>query len=763
MYRNNCLRFILMSFVALVCSDVFGTDSDRGMQVRFSLAADSVTVTVSGIVTDKATGEPLPGALIRAHVLAKSFRGPDYFERCPQGQVVTDEQGRYRVAIETPLATTGPFKGRDGMCVYASAPGHETLPQYIRPNITSELTEFTCDFALGTGRRLSGVVVDPAGQPVAGALVRVQNTLNGDWNFFGALGTATTNDRGAFEIWIASEAREYLTDDPWLTVLKRGRGATFVWDLLKNADLGTLTLPPCGTIAGRVVDGQGQGVPHCEVSVRGFPCGLIGTTRTDAAGRYVLGGIPGEPSIVDFGVRKNGRFIESLAQVQVFARLDPKVNLRDAANFSVIARDNETVSADDMVVGEDCSVTGRLLASGSSLGLGGLMVRLDTSWEMMVETDIEGNFHFPRVGPGEHRLTVYLPHNLRYDRGIGRTTILAVPGEPVKNVQIQLDDLAELRVQYLDAGGNPLPGVTASATWSSDGGAWTEGTVSDADGWAVLYLYPGDSQYIGGWDRSDRLVTESVTRAKPTAAQIMEPIQVVMVQAATLTGRLVDETGRPVSGGRFTGRLTYADGTVTQRPVATEENGHFTLGQLVPGVVALSLETDSILYENILGPAFEIEPGKSMGLGDISLVDGIDKVAAIEAFFDGIVAEPAELLATARELLEAVRDADYTRPEAWRDFIKPEYCVYTDYPAWVQWICTHLKDNPIVSIELGDVTRSRTEGFWQGHRNIPAVDYQLTLRDGTVLKGVLLFDYDAGKKFWMGMHGLDWHLNDPLR
>jgi len=768
MYRRHCL------WIALLLVGLHGRPGiaqDKGMHVRFSLEAGPVTVTASGLVTDKQTGLPIPGALVRAHIVAYQYEGPDQFERCPQGETLTDEQGRYTLQMETPLTTTGPSKGKDGLCLYAGAPGYETLPQYIKPRIAPETTEFAdCDFALGAGRRLSGVLEDPEGHPVAEALVRVQNGWNSDWNFFGALGLATTNERGEFELWIASTPRDHLTRNPWLTILKRGQGATFVWDILRKDDLGTLTLPACGTVAGRVVDSQGDPVPDCEVSVRGYPCGLIGKTQTDANGQYVLRGIPGEPSIVDFYTRKNGHFIEPWGNVQVFARLDPQTDLKDTANYTVRTQDNETLTAGDMVIGEDLGVSGRLIARGGNLGLGGLVVRLDDNWDTIAEADIEGNFYLPYVAPGEHTVTAFLPHNLRGHRGIGRTTIDATAGVPLTDVEIQIDELAEQRVQYLDANGNPLPGITASATWSQEDGAWTEGTVSDADGWAVLYLYAGEVQYIGGTDRSSRFVAETSVKIKPAPAAIMAPIQIVMVEAATLAGQLLDEQGNSLSSARLTCRLAYADGTKNERLLTTDENGHFVLPRIVPGVAALALETDSLLYKNVLGRVFEIEPGQTLEFGPLPLVGGLDKAAALERFFAQTVKDPTELRAAAMRLLLAVRTADYTNveqwdrsPGAWKDFIEPGYCVHTNYPAWVEWVCTHFKANPIETIELGDVSRSESDGFWKGHQNVPAIDYKLTLRDGTVLKGLLLFDYPLSKEYWMGMHGLDWHLNDPLK
>ena len=149
--------------------------------------------------------------------------------------------------------------------------------------------------------------------------------------------------------------------------------------------------------------------------------------------------------------------------------------------------------------GTEAGVSGRLIATDVPYSLSGLLVRLDYSRANMVEADFEGRFHFPFVSPGEHTLTAYLPHNLRYDRGIGRATVEVQAGRPLTDVEIPLESLAELRVQYLDADGNPLKNISGSATWSKNGhGAWTEGTQSNGDGWAVLYLYPGSVQYIRG-------------------------------------------------------------------------------------------------------------------------------------------------------------------------------------------------------------------------------------------------------------------------
>jgi uncharacterized iron-regulated protein len=130
---------------------------------------------------------------------------------------------------------------------------------------------------------------------------------------------------------------------------------------------------------------------------------------------------------------------------------------------------------------------------------------------------------------------------------------------------------------------------------------------------------------------------------------------------------------------------------------------------------------------------------------------------------------PAIIVAAADRLIDAIRKADYDNPKkwkadpgAWKNFIKPDYCVYTDYPAWVQWICENFRDNPIVRVEYGQVYAKQIKAFY-GEGYLPHIPYKLTRKDGSTLQGVLPFDYSAKSDEWMGYNGLDWHLNSPLK
>ena len=111
---------------------------------------------------------------------------------------------------------------------------------------------------------------------------------------------------------------------------------------------------------------------------------------------------------------------------------------------------------------------------------------------------------------------------------------------------------------------------------------------------------------------------------------------------------------------------------------------------------------------------------------------------------------------TAEQLFGAIRNGDYKRHESghyWRNFLLPEsvdYQVHHDFPGWVRWVCKTFKNNPITSVELGAVSKSQD--------GLPTVSYIVRLEDGRELKGGLPFRYMPRQGNWMGVQGIDWHL-----
>lgn len=175
----------------------------------------------------------------------------------------------------------------------------------------------------------------------------------------------------------------------------------------------------------------------------------------------------------------------------------------------------------------------------------------------------------------------------------------------------------------------------------------------------------------------------------------------------------------------------------------------------------------------------QFENGQWLNTGE----DRFDSVEVAAAKFDRInrerneadqkhhnVLDKAELLkGLAQELFNKLETADYEailknydqesgtwQRDGWKK-LGIDYCVHTDWPSFALWVCRTFKDNPIQSVELGEVFISDKQ--LMGHENkAPAIPYKLTLKDGGVLEGDLYFAYRASRQDWQPTEGIDWHL-----
>ncbi len=596
-------------------------DSGGGIVLEFTTGGDPVTVTVTGRVTDAAGGAPIAGALVRGNVLVWANR-PEIFEKAAYQVARTDDDGRYRMQFATQLTMSGPQAGEDSLCVYVYAEGYAPRHEFVRPYVTAASTDFgSVDFALEPGSRITGKVVDADGQPLAGVRVEAQNGYSGVIAYFGAMGRTRSDRDGCFELWVSKIQKDNQYAPRWYEFHKEAYGWAFGWDVESN-HLGEVTVPEGATVEGRVMNLEGVPVAGCPVAARTMMWATVGTTVTDQEGRYVLTGLPGKPGVVEFFKTKNKTWMPLWGEVTVFARMDADASLKTAAQYKIIPDEGKVVSGPDLVVGAGAYVAGTLIPPTSTFPLKGLLLRLDYDWDFMVEADAAGRFRFPSVPPGKHRLTAYLPMNLRGDRGIGSTEITTESGKPVEGAKIELEALTEVRVQFVDLWGNLLEGVTAGATWSADGsGFWTEGTKSGADGWAVLYLYPGSKQYVRGFDHSERkLVAANHEEVEPREGEVIDYVRITMVEAAGIKGRFVDEAGAPVAGKRVSLALSYADGSDARTNAETDTTGAFTVKpHLRPGIVSLSAETAPLELKGASLRAVEVTPGSVTDLGVVRL------------------------------------------------------------------------------------------------------------------------------------------------
>ena len=600
---------------------------EAALKLRFSLdsnnEADKIyTVTVSGRVLDKATDQPVAGAKVRGHIIVwrAGNTKSDLFDRCPFQETTTNPKGEYQLKFETPLTLSGPMKSKDNLCIDAGTNGYETRPVYLSGKVTPQRTDFPqSDIKLEKGKEVQGLLVDESGKPVRGAIISVQSGLNGNWSFFHSLGETTTDQNGKFHFNCSTDDN-LVAQNPWIQVYMPGYGVGFYFDILKKGDMGTLTLPRGGEIRGKVVGTDGKGIANCNVVA--FSLWMERWhVQTDGDGNYSIAGFPGENTIMTFTERKNGKGMRDSAKVDIYAQMDPEQSLGDAPTCQIIPQDAKTLTAPDLVIGNTASVSGKLIPAKLSPPLKGLMVRLDADWGKMVEADAEGNFVFPSVPAGKHCLTIYLPNNLRGDRGIGRTDIDIQPQQKLEGISIQIDQLAEARVQILNIQGAPLEGITAGATWNRNGwGFWTEGTRSGPDGWAVLYLYPGDTQYVRGMDMdAHKLVANGFIEVNPKPGEVIDNLRVTMVPPAKINLRVVNEQDQPVKEKSLEGSIEYADGTQWADHIKTDAEGRIEIPNLTPGTVKICLTTQPVELTAAMDSLTEIKPGETKDLGILKL------------------------------------------------------------------------------------------------------------------------------------------------
>jgi hypothetical protein len=171
-----------------------------------------------------------------------------------------------------------------------------------------------------------------------------------------------------------------------------------------------------------------------------------------------------------------------------------------------------------------------------------------------------------------------------------------------------------------------------------------------------------------------------------------------------------------------------------------------------------------------------LENGRWLNMGN----DRVSSVEAAETHFKAWMTRDAteadamrdplahadEIQATAVQLFDRLRAADYAKilsyyhdgkwdNDGWKKFpTLGLYTVATDYPSFALWCATHFKDNPIVSVHLGDVFIS--DALVADKTGRPTVPYKVALEDGSVLAGNLPFYREQGK--WIGLEGIDWHL-----
>ena len=270
-----------------------------------SAGAEPVTIDVElprgvvmrGRITDAATGKP-----VRGRVAYLPFSDNPYLSAAPgfsgDAGVWTDRDGSYEtIGLPGPavlLATAWEDRftmsrpeqwgvPADEQGFFSTAMGLQSCRsahRVARIDPKEGATTLEQDFALERGITVTGKLVDAAGRPVnrASAFGLHVLSVSDDVDDRGFTVTGLERDRPR-PVWFLNSERTL------------GRAITLPGD--EHGPL-TVTLQPCGTIVGRVIDGKGGPRPNVRVS-SSVELGLAHQdTRTDADGRFrITGLLPG--------------------------------------------------------------------------------------------------------------------------------------------------------------------------------------------------------------------------------------------------------------------------------------------------------------------------------------------------------------------------------------------------------------------------------------------------------------------------------------
>jgi len=340
------------------------------------------------------------------------------------------------------------------------------------------------------------------------------------------------------------------------------------WDTTDSEDVGETSLRKGVSLSGRVVDSEGRPVADAEVV---HPSGLD-AVRTNAEGKFALEGVAESGN--DVTVRKSAYATAKVA------------GLRAGAAPAVVLRTG-------------LPLTGVVVAPDGKTPVKGAVVRVERKdTAAFAETDAEGRFMVRELASG--RVLVAADGGAN---GFRELTGIAIPQLPDTLLTVVLAPAPEIHGRVLDA-----------ATRKGAAGAFVEAVSgrrrlwirTGADGSFVLRPAPA-----GDWR-----VTASASRYVRANRQIAraqfsdKPVEILMREGATISGRVTDGQRRPVVTAKVRA-VESENRSASGAPMAvTSEDGTFTLRR-IPAVEGMRLVVTHLDFEPASIGNLGLKPGET--------------------------------------------------------------------------------------------------------------------------------------------------------
>jgi large repetitive protein len=204
-----------------------------------------------------------------------------------------------------------------------------------------------------------------------------------------------------------------------------------------------------------------------------------------------------------------------------------------------------------------------------------------------------------------------------------------VKSEPAGQVALTLRPAATLAGVVVDGAGQPIAGASATTVFFRKGAQRTVAARSRADGrFQLTGLLPAGAYELTVQRQGFARASVSARTAPPGQASTL--VRIVMTDGQTTSGRVVDESGNPVTGAEVTlassaGRFISSGENWETFTAESDAEGRFTFHHLSPGMVHVSARHPG--YSNGQLSGVKLPPGQPrLDLGDVTLPAG----AAIE-------------------------------------------------------------------------------------------------------------------------------------
>ncbi len=469
------------------------------------------------------------------------------------------------------------FRAVDASRQYGIEARPPTLASFTRDGLTlEEGRELVLEVRLVRGATVSGRVVDETGAPVAGAEVRASQAIF--WGFpTGQVARAESDANGAFELRAVPPGRAELVADRE-GLLESATHSLEVADEERHAGV-ELVVEAGSSVAGQVRWDDGRPAANVEVDVGFDPAALMGMTamnaargaegaaRTDADGRFVVGGLGKGPFAVT-AEAKDGADHKRTGRVSGVRPGADDVALELRPLPSLTGRVVDASAAPVTTFQVKASAQGEILwMPGDSVEKGfesadGSFVLSDLTegtWEVSVAA--------AGYGPA-HPLEVVLP---------------LAPGTPAST--FVLLPAASVAGGVLDTFGRPVPGAKVTvAVESSKTFARLAGEVSLPETYADeegLFLLEGLSGGLVSLVARHPDFAESVTvPVEVVPGEVLRDVVLHLRAGGILAGLVYDKEGDPARGARLFVQDTSTWETISNQ---TAEDGSFRIEKLRPG------------------------------------------------------------------------------------------------------------------------------------------------------------------------------------